>query len=284
MEDTKDRNVKPLSTSSVIEIAAKRIRESITDSNKYVVVDSFFPSSFFNDTMAEFLRTRATSHYNAIFQEKGGFNDNKRKMITGTCVSNDKNISVLISPFDSLVGQLCLAIGGTKLIKSGCSILYCLPNCSRQDTHTDFPIVEKYLDSTKKSYVIVAALTHCCRLYVYDEHNKRDKLITIGKGGIFVGRGDVKHAGADYYRDSNNVRLHWYLDFPGNGRVMGQTYIDFKVFDLYSSSQPVLNIEETKEKYKRACEHKIAIIKNVKEGHENHKKKKLRKLNNFKRN
>ena len=43
--------------------------------------------------------------------------------------------------------------------------------------------------------------------------------VNINKGDIFIGRGDLIHAGMPY--DTFNVRLHMYFDYPKCGRSSG---------------------------------------------------------------
>jgi len=46
------------------------------------------------------------------------------------------------------------------------------------------------------------------------------------KGDVFIGRGDLPHAGASY--DEFNARLHMYFDAKGSHRVDNTTYyVDF---------------------------------------------------------
>ena len=47
--------------------------------------------------------------------------------------------------------------------------------------------------------------------------------VTLNKRDVFIGRGDLIHAGMSY--DSFNVRIHMYFDFPRCGRKRNQTYV-----------------------------------------------------------
>ena len=82
------------------------------------------------------------------------------------------------------------------------------------------------LEKAKRSYIIIASLTHRCYLYA-DVKQEIVKLV-IPQGSILIERGDLVHAGSDYCRmghKSNNLRLHWYLDCKDNGRKDNTTYL-----------------------------------------------------------
>ena len=47
--------------------------------------------------------------------------------------------------------------------------------------------------------------------------------VKFNKGEAFFGRGDIIHAGDGY--DEDNIRLHWFGDYPKNGRDHNHTYL-----------------------------------------------------------
>jgi hypothetical protein len=106
------------------------------------------------------------------------------------------------------------------------------PNGGKQQPHFDFPPYKKYAKAVKDSYFIFIGFEDNTTLILFDKvcdestgGISRWKRITVhlNKGDVFIGRGDLIHAGDDY--PDSNLRCHLYGDSKTeNGRKEDQTY------------------------------------------------------------
>lgn len=95
------------------------------------------------------------------------------------------------------------------------------PYCKRQKLHTDYDIDKlRHIKKTDYPYGILVGVSDNSRFLISDKN--RVKTIYINKGDIIVFRGDVLHAGAEYY--SENIRLHAYVDSKKYKREKNTTY------------------------------------------------------------
>jgi succinate dehydrogenase flavin-adding protein (antitoxin of CptAB toxin-antitoxin module) len=91
------------------------------------------------------------------------------------------------------------------------TILYSKDGCVQQQTHTDYGTeTDNEKELGKKSYFAIFAIMDNTSVIVYDAEKDDNIKISIPKGGLFLARGDVIHAGSDYEKE--NIRLHVYLD------------------------------------------------------------------------
>ena len=96
------------------------------------------------------------------------------------------------------------------------------PYCKRQKLHIDYD--KDKLRSMKKTdypYGIIVGVSDNSRFIV--SINNKIQTIHINKGDVIIFRGDLVHAGAEYY--SENVRLHAYIDSVKYKREKNRTYI-----------------------------------------------------------
>jgi hypothetical protein len=130
-------------------------------------------------------------------------------------------------------------------------ILFALPGCKRQISHTDFKpcegnssvvhpviVVKLFLSGSRRSFFIIIALQPDTRILVEVGPNEMETVL-LEEGDVFVGRGDCKHAG-EQYKDFN-VRLHMYMDsipIKRCGRSHDTTYFAngaFRIVNEYAS-------------------------------------------------
>lgn len=101
-------------------------------------------------------------------------------------------------------------------------ILKSLPFCKRQQTHCDYD--KKILDNLNVEdypYGMIVALDDNTRFIVYPDKNTK-KYLRLNRGDILIFRGDLLHAGSEYY--VQNIRLHAYIDVPKYKRLPNMTY------------------------------------------------------------
>ena len=104
------------------------------------------------------------------------------------------------------------------LIVSDCTCLIALPGLLQQIPHTD------YNDTVaRNNYIVFVSIFIGTKIIVFDEMNTSSEIV-LNVGDVFVGRGDLKHAGAAY--DNYNVRLHFYVTRNSCPVPKNVTYLD----------------------------------------------------------
>ena len=94
-----------------------------------------------------------------------------------------------------------------KLLKvSNCTCLIGFPDVLQQVCHTDYK--DSHEHPPKNNYIVFVSVFDGTKIVVFDE-TKTSLEILLNVGDVFVGRGDLMHAGAAY--DKHNVRLHFYV-------------------------------------------------------------------------
>ena len=102
-------------------------------------------------------------------------------------------------------------------------ILKSLPICKRQKLHYDYDIkILRNLKPKDYPHGIIIALCDNTR-FIVSEDCKRKKYLYLNKGDAVIFRGDLKHAGSEYYTE--NIRLHAYIDVPKYIRDPNMTYL-----------------------------------------------------------
>lgn len=97
------------------------------------------------------------------------------------------------------------------------AVLHSIANCKQQPWHTDFdPDVCK--SAKVKPLGVLFALQNSTFFNVY-----KKKRIEMKQGDIILFEGDVIHAGAKY--DTENTRIHMYLDSSEVKRLTDKTYL-----------------------------------------------------------
>lgn len=234
----------------------------ICDESPYVILKSYFAAAV---TLINIDKLIVPSKRNglAIFQTIE-HNDKLRLQLSGVACK-DKQVSFMTMQIINLMEN----IGGGSLILSPVSILLSLAGCMAQELHHDFNMMEKTIE-TKQSYLIIASLMPKTKLTVFTQN--KEKTINMNEGDLFIGRGDLIHAGAAY--DIDNVRLHWYADYPDNGRREGKTYLYNKITDTTTCSDFYHRYIESRQE--NAVVARAKIVTN--------KQKKARQAENLKKN
>lgn len=166
----------------------------------------------------ETVQTKMDAHASSIFQNKNRKNnDKKRRQITQIDLTPVQQNA--ISPISDQLTELFKAVDDGKAVLSDVSILQSRPGCGQQELHRDFNFEAKPSE-TLKSYLVIVALQDKTKLVIFTKHKRKELL--LNKGDLFIGRGDLIHAGAAY--DLMNFRLHWFVDYPKNGRLGNKTY------------------------------------------------------------
>lgn len=116
-------------------------------------------------------------------------------------------------------------------------LLRSLPGCTRQFAHTDYIPDEELLSCTveERPLLCVFALEDKTKLVVWPGSHKvihgrgrslkpiEPKVVWLDAGDAIVFRGDLVHAGAEY--DTENIRLHCYIDSKAVNRYPNRTFI-----------------------------------------------------------
>jgi hypothetical protein len=122
-------------------------------------------------------------------------------------------------------------------------LLRSLPGCTRQLAHTDYIPDEELLSCSpeERPLLCVFALEDNTKLVVWPESQKlihgrgrslkpiEPKVVWLDAGDAIVFRGDLVHAGAEY--ETDNLRLHCYIDSKAVNRYPNRTYIISKHAD-----------------------------------------------------
>lgn len=180
-------------------------------------------------------------------------NDFKRKQISENDLSSKQRQAV--KPITDLLTALFKEVGDGTAKPSGVSVLLSEPGCMRQHLHRDFNF-KKRPRETIMSYLAILALQDDTKLVVLTENGL--EIITLNRGDLFIGRGDLVHSGSEY--ECMNIRLHWYIDYDDNKRDLGDTYFYHestgsttkgKYYDFFTSAENNLKLAHagTKKKY-----------------------------------
>ena len=116
-------------------------------------------------------------------------------------------------------------------------ILKSKAGCQKQAAHMDYIPTHALLDSGNKiPLLFLLALEDNTKLLVWPQSHTLHKTIShatishievnLSAGDAIVFRGDLVHAGASY--DTDNIRVHVYLDTPEIKRRKNMTYIIHK--------------------------------------------------------
>ena len=96
------------------------------------------------------------------------------------------------------------------------------------------------------------------KLLVYDKYGENEKVVNIPSGAMFFGRGDLIYAGAAY--ETDNDRIHYYLDVKGNKRNAIKNSPDFLTNSLPEKTSNNNEIKKnTKSNRKSYCWNKENI-------------------------
>ena len=188
---------------------------NLTDEKPWVVLKDLF-TDLIDKVDIETVKGKVKKGL-AIFQQDDKKNDNKRLQVIGNM--NDKGINDIQRRLFDLIDTLGYR---RKLRLSDVAVLLSLADCMEQQFHYDFDNIG-HPDLSKLSLFIIVALEDNTTLQVVDKATGEVTIVKLNKGDTFNGRGDTIHAG-DAYKNEN-LRLHWFCDYVGNGREVGKTYV-----------------------------------------------------------
>ena len=112
------------------------------------------------------------------------------------------------------------SVEGETLEVSLCSCLIAYPGLLEQVPHTDFSDWPDHPPSS--NFIVFVSMMPNTKIVVFDNTNKRS-VVMLNAGDVFVGRGDIVHAGAAY--DKHNVRLHFYVKRESCPLPNNETYL-----------------------------------------------------------
>lgn len=167
------------------------------------------------DIIFEYIVDKTDRKYN-IFNNKE--NDEKRTQLDFKCKIG-KHITKKLQAFIETKG-----FQGKKI--NDLVILHSADLCKRQQLHYDYEVGKlRLLDPDKYPFGVIVGVQDNSRLIVYNEIHQIKETIHFNKGDVILFRGDLLHAGAEYYK--KNTRMHAYIDSPEYKREKNSTY--FKI-------------------------------------------------------
>lgn len=198
----------------------------MTDDQQYVI----FRNQFYDDANElsqnmRALQTRLKTQSYSIFQQPN-VNDKKRRMLEAAEFAAKE--TKIIGRIHTQLLLLFKEVGNGRSILSPAAVLQSLRDCMEQRLHRDFNFAEKPVE-TIQSFLVITALQRNTKLVIYTKRGGK-QTIYLNVGDVFIGRGDLIHAGGGY--ESQNIRIHWYVDFPNNLREPGKTYVYDVVNDI----------------------------------------------------
>jgi hypothetical protein len=166
--------------------------------------------------------------FNTTIDKKVGlFKSSSKKNIATSIFGNDNKRKSLIDDaleaefFPEYRAKLIALFENYKHSVSTTTMIFNRKDCLMQDKHQDNSNSWRNAFLAKISYSVIVAVMSGTRIIGYINNEKVVFELEIGDMLIFTG--DFEHSGADYHQF--NVRLHWYVDFPGNNRKEGKTYL-----------------------------------------------------------
>ena len=172
---------------------------SIHDMNKFVVLPGILQDA--TDKLDVFkLFKMVEKGARMLSQRKGSFTPSRR-MVTlehGLVSGIDFIKNFLNKVFRDEIDE--------ALAVSDCNLLLACPGVTQQVRHADFCVSDDYPPS--ENYIVFVSIIKGTKIVVFDE-TKTSSEILLNEGDVFVGRGDLLHAGAAY--EKYNVRLHFYI-------------------------------------------------------------------------
>mmetsp|Transcript_14209 Transcript_14209/g.21147 ORF Transcript_14209/g.21147 Transcript_14209/m.21147 type:complete len:289 (-) Transcript_14209:41-907(-) len=195
--------------------------------HSYYIMNDFIKTDCF-----DLVQLNNFVHHNTfgkvIFQEENS-NDNKRlqRILNENTATRLSGVSELYGKMRETFSEKTI---GYKLSLKG-NLLKSLDGCGKQRFHSDNPYDtddEDKVQATHDSFICILAVEEGTKLYYLDEY-KVSRFVNLSKGQLLVARGSFIHAGSDY--DLSNIRFHFYLDAPKNGREKDSTYFLDSAFE-----------------------------------------------------
>ena len=196
------------------------------DTDGYVVLPEFLDPKSFQKNLESY---RKKTQY--IFN--GEENDHKRRQVS-VAASDVMEFREELLSLPYLTKYHC--VDYFVLLRS-------LPGCTRQLAHTDYIPDEELLMSTAENrpLLCVLALEDGTKLVVWPGSHRlisgrsrlmkpiEPRVVWLNAGDAILFRGDLVHAGAEY--ETENIRLHCYIDSKAVNRHPNRTYIISKHAD-----------------------------------------------------
>jgi len=152
------------------------------------------------------------------------------------------------------------------LTKSLPEILLSLKDGPVQERHTDYCVDSlEDIEIAKLCRFCILAISGTSSIMVYRSNGYGHKEIQINAGDLFIGRGSLIHNGMSYQED--NLRIHWYIDFPGKPRVEDVTYpfgLDLQDYHNSRCPNPCAEFREQEKKKKDYNKERMKKLNNLK--------------------
>lgn len=152
--------------------------------------------------------------------KKGGLifnnekNDNKRSQHDFKCTIGN-HLKRVLNTFIKTKGFIHHTVQDLVIVRSEAC-------CKRQQLHYDYD-TNKLKSMYKKDYPygLIVSVSDNSR-FIIKPNNSKAKIVYLNKGDVLIFRGDLLHAGAEYYNE--NIRLHAYIDSKKYKREKNTTY------------------------------------------------------------
>ena len=171
---------------------------SITDMNLFVVLPGILQDA--TDDLDVFSLFKMVEKGARMLSQRKNLFTPKRRMVTledGLDSGIDYIKNYLKKVFSDEIDE--------ALAVSDCNLLLARPGVTQQVRHADFNKSDDYPPSD--NYIVFVSILKGTKLVVF--HDSISSEIVLNEGDVFVGRGDLLHAGAAYKK--HNVRLHFYI-------------------------------------------------------------------------
>jgi hypothetical protein len=159
-----------------------------------------------------------------------------------------ESIKTFLSEIEKLITSVISNLLPDIINAVDISILYSKNGCGKQKTHTDYKTETlECRGFAEKSFFGLFAMMDHTSIIVHDKQTLQDREIAIPKGSLFIGRGDLIHAGNKFEND--NVRLHFYWDYEKYiNRNDRETHFDFEEEDDEKNDEEYINFINVEEK------------------------------------
>lgn len=224
----------------------ERVRKS-----DYYVRKSFLTNQDIEEVKITYIMKLKYQFESVIQCENKKKQDNKRLMLENPTEQQIKEFG--LNSIDNKVSILCNEeFNGLK--KSNMTLLLSIKGCQEQQSHTDYdPSDEK----SYKSRILLVAIMDDTNIIVWNKQGYHRRIISIPKGSVFIGRGTLIHGGSPY--DSNNVRLHYNIDYGcdcGNIEAT-RTYLIHWDYLLYFKNKTISGEKLAEYNKKRIMEYEV---------------------------
>ena len=191
----------------------------------YHILENFIdPSIFQVDKLANFIQQKRGV---TVFQEEEDSNDHQRlqRVLHENSAFKLEGVPLLYEKMSQTFNETKI---GYKLKLQG-NLLMSLAGCGKQRLHSDNPYDDENIQATNDSFICILAIQDNTKLHFLNKHHVREN-IELNAGQLLVARGSFIHGGSDYMQE--NIRFHFYVDAPKNGRSKDTTYFLDDKFEI----------------------------------------------------